>query len=522
MPTKLESLRSEKKRISSRRDMSSTDKKRLVTLDRLIKQEERKEVGFGPSAEKYTVGSAGQYIAPWKSAGGGYRSVDSTSTSVSGKRDQFRMMFGMDPLVELGFITETDEDSGVLGVNPALKGFKFGPTAPSQRGMFGGGAAAARSALKGAYAGTPGKRDITAAEGMSVKNMMDFYYSMNDTELIQFQHTMVEAGLLEKPVLGFRDQSTTKALGLLMRTWMNEPEMGIKELLGKLKQANSARLNEAIQEKMRERGSGVGVISDEIANITVTDTQTLDSMVDKVAVSILGQYADPTEKAAIISQLQEEERAHKTAQIQADFGASVFGQEQKLAQAGGTGDLDAFMTALIGKESGGNANAINPDSGAMGLGQIMPENWGPWAAEAGVSASDFSEANQRKVIKHKLAQYYEAYGNWRDVALVWYGGEGGRQRAAAGGGNNPEPYGSNVYDSLNAYADNVMAKMNEYTGAQLTQGRTPQIQVNVTEDLGSAEERATAKLKALDPAGYAGSEFAKRAEVFFNLLGGVN
>jgi hypothetical protein len=523
MPTKLESLKAEQKRLNGRKNLSPSDEKRLATLSRLIRQEERKEVGFGPQAGGYAVPKGASYLSPWKTSGtsgGSYRSADNTVSSVANKRDQIRMAMGMSPLADLGFLTNVSDDpeNPVIGVDPNLKGYTFGPS-NAKGGLFGPAQAAARSVLKGTYANTPGSRDVTAADGMSVKQMMDFYYSMNDAELIQFQHHLVEAGLLEKPTLGFRDPSTTKALGLLMRTWMSEPSLGIKELLGKLKAANSARLQEAVQERMRERGSGTGVISDEVANITVTDAQTLDSMVDKVAVNLVGQFIDPEQKAAIIKQLQDEERSFKTSQVQADFDSSVFSQEQQIAAAGGNAnDLDAFMTALIGQESGGNPNAVNADSGAMGVGQIMPENWGPWSAEAGVDSRDFSEANQRRVIKYKLAQYYEAYGNWRDVAIAWYGGHGGVLRARGGGGNNPE----GAYPSLNAYADQVLAQMNSYTGAQLTEGRKPQLHVNVGNDLADAQTRAEAKIKNLDPAAYAGSEFAKRAEVFFNLLGGVN
>jgi hypothetical protein len=43
-----------------------------------------------------------------------------------------------------------------------------------------------------------------------------------------------------------------------------------------------------------------------------------------------------------------------------------------------TGSVGAFRAAIIGKESGGNYNAVNPDSGALGIGQVMPDNVGPW------------------------------------------------------------------------------------------------------------------------------------------------
>jgi len=41
-------------------------------------------------------------------------------------------------------------------------------------------------------------------------------------------------------------------------------------------------------------------------------------------------------------------------------------------------DLFKFRAAIIKKESGGNYTVVNPDSGAIGIGQVMPENVGPW------------------------------------------------------------------------------------------------------------------------------------------------
>jgi hypothetical protein len=43
-----------------------------------------------------------------------------------------------------------------------------------------------------------------------------------------------------------------------------------------------------------------------------------------------------------------------------------------------TPEVSKFRKAIIGKESGGNYGAVNPDSGALGIGQVMPYNVGPW------------------------------------------------------------------------------------------------------------------------------------------------
>jgi hypothetical protein len=41
-------------------------------------------------------------------------------------------------------------------------------------------------------------------------------------------------------------------------------------------------------------------------------------------------------------------------------------------------DLFKFRAAIINKESGGNYTTVNPDSGAIGIGQVMPKNVAPW------------------------------------------------------------------------------------------------------------------------------------------------
>jgi hypothetical protein len=41
-------------------------------------------------------------------------------------------------------------------------------------------------------------------------------------------------------------------------------------------------------------------------------------------------------------------------------------------------DLSKFRAAIINKESGGNYTIVNPDSGAIGIGQVMPYNVRPW------------------------------------------------------------------------------------------------------------------------------------------------
>lgn len=127
-------------------------------------------------------------------------------------------------------------------------------------------------------------------------------------------------------------------------------------------------------------------------------------------------------------------------------GATVAGQ------MGGLNDIDKFMSALGGQESGGNYNAHNGDSGAAGKYQIMPTNWGPWAREAGLAPdAAMDSANQEKVARFKIAQYYKQFGDWGKVADAWYGGPGsvGKGETASQG----------KYPTKSQYAAQVLARM---------------------------------------------------------------
>lgn len=117
---------------------------------------------------------------------------------------------------------------------------------------------------------------------------------------------------------------------------------------------------------------------------------------------------------------------------------------------------EAFIAAIAGQESGGNYNAVNARTGASGKYQIMPENWGPWAREAGLpEGAEMMPENQEKVARFKLGQYYDKYGA-RGAAIAWYAGEGALSYSQGAlnrkQGNGDEP-------SINEYADSVLGRM---------------------------------------------------------------
>lgn len=92
---------------------------------------------------------------------------------------------------------------------------------------------------------------------------------------------------------------------------------------------------------------------------------------------------------------------------------------------GNAQDIDRFMHAISSQESSHNPNAVNKGSGAHGQFQIMPNNWAPWAKEAGLpSNAPKTQENQNIVARHKMQEYYNQFGSWDAVAVAWFAGPG--------------------------------------------------------------------------------------------------
>lgn len=123
--------------------------------------------------------------------------------------------------------------------------------------------------------------------------------------------------------------------------------------------------------------------------------------------------------------------------------------------------FDAFLNAISGQESGGNYNARNSGSGAMGRFQVMPGNIagaGGWDKEAlgyDISTSQFQNNPklQDQIARYKLQQYYNKYGP-RGAAIAWYAGPGA-VRYSSGALSRHQKGGP----SINDYANSVLKRM---------------------------------------------------------------
>ncbi|MEK0187070.1 S8 family serine peptidase, partial [Microcoleus anatoxicus] len=135
--------------------------------------------------------------------------------------------------------------------------------------------------------------------------------------------------------------------------------------------------------------------------------------------------------------------------------------------------IAALRTAIFGQESGYNYKAVNPNSGALGIAQVMPANIPSWSREAlGYQITDNQFLNspdlQLKIIDYKLNQYYQqaiaaSGGNVdiavRRVASAWYSGNPNKYNSTT-----PEYTNGVQYPSIANYTLSVLGKFQQAYG----------------------------------------------------------
>ena len=97
--------------------------------------------------------------------------------------------------------------------------------------------------------------------------------------------------------------------------------------------------------------------------------------------------------------------------------------------------MPRFRQAIFGKESGGRYDAVNPDSGALGIGQVMPENVGPWTLRyygRRLTPQEYLKDTQAQdavvnghlsyLIQQQLLAGYAPELAIRRAASIWYSG----------------------------------------------------------------------------------------------------
>ena len=133
----------------------------------------------------------------------------------------------------------------------------------------------------------------------------------------------------------------------------------------------------------------------------------------------------------------------------------------------GSTKLDAIRRAIIGQESGGDSRILNPDSGAVGYGQVMPDNIPSWTREAlGRSLTPDQFRNDAKAqiatINFQMGKMFdralrESGGNEeiavRKTASEWYSGQ-----QSLYDNSRPQTFGAGSYPSIREYTLSVAGK----------------------------------------------------------------
>jgi len=125
-----------------------------------------------------------------------------------------------------------------------------------------------------------------------------------------------------------------------------------------------------------------------------------------------------------------------------------------------------LRVAIIGKESGGNYEVLNPDSQAIGIGQVMPENVPSWTAKhygqrLTPNQYRYNRAAQDAVVHGQLQEYYDAEIKAgrsealavRRAASAWYSGDPNKYD-----NNRVQTYKGRRYPSIREYTMDILRR----------------------------------------------------------------
>lgn len=352
--------------------------------------------------------------------------------------------------------------------------------------------------------------------------------SLDEDNLTQLQHQLYEAGLYPedtRPRWGHPDTPTREAFKKLFIEASLDPTKTVAAILSDLALDRRDMLAPP-EGSPGAGGAGLPALVLPDFEPAVANEEELRQSIDDIASETIGQFLPKDQREALIGKLREREIGLQRQQYDRDVqrareqhGAQVAGLQVGGQGGGGSmADVDAFMAALSGQESGGDYGAVNRGSGAQGKYQIMPANWPEWSRRAGIPGAPRTPQNQEIVARQIIMDYFAQFGNWRDVAVAWYSGPGnvaGKRNSTRAQRGGP---------SISAYADQVMGRMGQVrrsgaaaggaAGGAMTVGGREFAPIEAFDPNAEIE----AALKAADPAGWEATEWASRATEWFGAL----
>jgi hypothetical protein len=157
--------------------------------------------------------------------------------------------------------------------------------------------------------------------------------------------------------------------------------------------------------------------------------------------------------------------ARATAMVYSGSRAPVYMNPQYVALGMEQTPIQRFRRAIIGQESGGDYEIINKDSGAIGIGQVMPDNVPSWTKKYyGRSLTPheyrYNREAQDAVLNGKfrdMLAYYSQQGYAgeemiRRAAAEWYGGRGNHHLYDT---THKQYYDGVAYPSFREYTTNI-------------------------------------------------------------------
>ena len=125
--------------------------------------------------------------------------------------------------------------------------------------------------------------------------------------------------------------------------------------------------------------------------------------------------------------------------------------------------------AIVGKESGGSFSAVNPDSGALGYGQVMPANVSSWTRKhfgKSLTPQQFLASKEAQlavvngqiseIVRQQLAAGYKGAIAIRRAASIWYSGRGNLYDD-----NKPQFYKGRRYPSIREYTLDILRRYSQ-------------------------------------------------------------
>jgi hypothetical protein len=330
-----------------------------------------------------------------------------------------------------------------------------------------------------------------ASSGGDIRGMLDraLEWAMNDPDkYVRLQVQLMEHGLLEDtPTWGVWTQNEAAALGNLIDLKFNwGADRSLTDILedsrnqywasGELSEAGLEQLRGMDAEGAAELEELRNVIENWEADLTLESSDVLKTIMQTEAVNVLGRELTDQEMDLIIEDTHSRERAdfyandpsvrayRQAVEEYEDMLTNEEERRERVRNGEGASNVDLFLRAVEEMESSGNPNAYNPDSQARGLFQFIPSTWRHVTRAAGLDPNDWSPENQRAAARYHAADIYSRTGDWYDVFVSWYAGEGALQYTDQA--LNAQQWGQQSgrnYPSIFGYAERGMSIMQGFS-----------------------------------------------------------